>query len=89
MGIHPGVASHDSSDAERLKAEISRMKELSNVPVQHARQHYLLQRVRLHGGAWKPLVFNMTTASGTPTTLDSVRECRALFARLMPLPTAC
>ena len=45
MGIHPGVASHDSSDAERLKAEISRMKGLSNVPVQHARQHYLLQRV--------------------------------------------
>ena len=45
MGIHPGVASHDSSDAERLKAEISRMERLSNVPVQHARQHYLLQRI--------------------------------------------
>jgi hypothetical protein len=45
MGIHPGVASHDSSNAERLKAEISRMEGLSNVPVQHARQHYLLQRI--------------------------------------------
>lgn len=45
MGIHPGVASHDSSDAVQLKAEISRMEGLSSAPVQHARQHYLLQRI--------------------------------------------
>jgi len=45
VGIHPGVASHEAGDAERLKAEINRMEGLSNAPVQHARQHYLLQRV--------------------------------------------
>ena len=45
VGIHPGVASHDSGDAVQLKAEIGRMEGLSNAPVQHARQHYLLQRI--------------------------------------------
>lgn len=45
IGIHPGVASHESSDFNRLKTEINRLEELSNGPVQHARQHYLLQRL--------------------------------------------
>ena len=45
IGIHPGVASHESSDSERLKTEINRLEELSNGSVQHARQHYLLQRL--------------------------------------------
>lgn len=52
VGIHPGVASHDSRDAERLKAEIRRMEGLSSAPVQHARQHYLLQRLPL---TWRRL----------------------------------
>ena len=44
VGIHPGVASHDSADTARLEREVNRLKELSKAPVQHARQHFLLQR---------------------------------------------
>lgn len=44
VGIHPGVASHNSRDAEQMKQEVSRLERLSNMPVHHARQHYLLQR---------------------------------------------
>lgn len=52
VGIHPSVASHDSSDADRLKTEVRRMEGFLNAPVQHARQHYLLQRVPL---TWRRL----------------------------------
>ena len=45
VGIHPGVASHDSSHAEKLKMEIVRLEEISKMPVRNSRQHYLLQRL--------------------------------------------
>ena len=56
MGIHPGVASLDSSDAERLKAEISRMKGLSMCP-SNTLILYLLQRTGFMaalGSRWYP-----------------------------------
>lgn len=45
VGIHPGVQSHENADSHALEAEIKRLAQLTNGPVVHARQHYLLQAV--------------------------------------------
>jgi hypothetical protein len=45
VGIHPGVGSHEGADSGPLEAEIDRLAQLTDGPVVHARQHYLLQSI--------------------------------------------
>ena len=52
IGIHPGFASHESQNIERLTDEIARLHALSEEGVLHSRQHYLLQRC---GPSWRRL----------------------------------
>ena len=56
VGIHPGVASHNSSDLAQLRQEIKRMETLSTSAVEHSRQHYLVQRM--------PYTWNRLEAAG-------------------------
>lgn len=44
VGLHPGVAAHDAATASKMKEECKRFEQLTDQPLKHARQHYLLQR---------------------------------------------
>ena len=55
LGIHPGVRAHDAgqSAGAAIARERGRLESLLGLPVDHARQHYLLQRPP---ASWRALV---------------------------------